>query len=336
MVSDPGRTCPIGYRTRAADLRETTGLAAETLYVIGGLYGNGHALRAIEAMARQEAAAGLPPPTLAFNGDFNWFNAEPTSFRQINDAVADCHAVAGNVELELAEPSAGAGCGCAYPDWVDGETVECSNQIMQRLQGVAAGFPDIRERLSALPRHLVMRVAGLRIGIIHGDPDSVAGWGLAVENMPPPGCACPSTERWFREAGVDILACTHTCLAHMQDFTVDGRRCLVANNGAAGMPNFRGDRRGLLTRIGTSPSPFGCLYGGHLGDGYCEAVPVIWNNVAWEAWFKSVWPEGSPAARSYAGRLRKGPDHRPARACRLTGREAAGAELRSGDGFPAR
>ncbi len=317
-MGDPGRTCPLGYRTRAADLRADVGLAAETLYVIGGLYGNGHALRSIQAMARKEVAAGLPAPMLVFNGDFNWFNAEPSSFRLINDAVAGCHAVAGNVELELAEPSPGVGCGCAYPDWVDGATVECSNQIMARLQGVAAGFPDVRERLAALPTHLVVKVAGLRIGVIHGDPDSVAGWGLAVENMPPAGSGSERIERWFREAGVDILACTHTCLAYMQDLPVDGRRCLVVNNGAAGMPNFRGDRRGILTRVGTSPSPSGSLYGTRVGDAYCEAVPVRWDIAGWEAWFAGVWPAGSPAASSYGDRLRDGPDYHPGRALRLS------------------
>ena len=56
-------------------------LRASALYVVGGVYGNEHALSAVLAMARQEGAA------LVFNGDFNWFNADAAGFENVNAAV---------------------------------------------------------------------------------------------------------------------------------------------------------------------------------------------------------------------------------------------------------
>lgn len=59
----------MSYRYGPHALRSCPEQPAETLYVIGGLYGNLPALSAILAMAAREAA----PVTLCFNGDFNWF-----------------------------------------------------------------------------------------------------------------------------------------------------------------------------------------------------------------------------------------------------------------------
>ena len=40
-------------------------------------------------------------------------------------------------------------------------------------------------RLGELPRHLTAGVGGQRVGIVHGDPESLAGWRLALEAMEP-------------------------------------------------------------------------------------------------------------------------------------------------------
>jgi len=68
----PGRGCPLHYRYSPSDLACAPELAAETLYVIGGLYGNLPALDQIAAVAADEPR----PPLLVFNGDFNWFNID--------------------------------------------------------------------------------------------------------------------------------------------------------------------------------------------------------------------------------------------------------------------
>jgi ketosteroid isomerase-like protein len=40
-------------------------------------------------------------------------------------------------------------------------------------------------QLAGLPRHLTVEVGGARVGIVHGDPESLAGWRLALEAMEP-------------------------------------------------------------------------------------------------------------------------------------------------------
>ena len=58
---------------------------------------------------------------LVFNGDFHWFDVDPARFARIQQAVLTHTALRGNVETELADPDShsDAGCGCAYPEWVD-------------------------------------------------------------------------------------------------------------------------------------------------------------------------------------------------------------------------
>ena len=79
----PGRSCPLGYRYLPADFARPADFSAGTLYVIGGLYGNLPALDTILAMAARESAM------LVFNGDFNWFDATPESFRVINERALE-------------------------------------------------------------------------------------------------------------------------------------------------------------------------------------------------------------------------------------------------------
>jgi hypothetical protein len=52
---------------------------------------------------------------------------------------------------------------------------------MTRLRATAARFPELVE----LPRYLTASVGGRRVGILHGDPESLAGWRLALEAMEP-------------------------------------------------------------------------------------------------------------------------------------------------------
>ncbi|TSA12674.1 MAG: hypothetical protein D4R74_10870, partial [Betaproteobacteria bacterium] len=90
----PGRVCPTRYRYGPSAVADSPERTADTLYVIGGLYGNLQALDAIETMAGAESG----PVTLCFNGDFNWFNTDEAGFRGINERVLRHHAILGNVE----------------------------------------------------------------------------------------------------------------------------------------------------------------------------------------------------------------------------------------------
>src|SRR5437660_529829 len=111
------RTCPLDYRCDASIFREHASMATDTLYVVGGLYGNEPALDEVVTMFERERGT----KHLVFNGDFNWFNIAPERFRRVNEWVLAYDAVRGNVETELARTTgnAKAGCGCGYPDFVD-------------------------------------------------------------------------------------------------------------------------------------------------------------------------------------------------------------------------
>lgn len=272
--------------------------SADRLIVAGGLYGNPNALDAIERQACAEGA------DLCLNGDFHWFDADPGWFTRIEERVRQHLVTAGNVEMELAEPS-DAGCGCAYPEYVPDAFVERSNRIMERLQEVVT--PAQRAALSAVALDARIDAGGLRIAVIHGDPESLAGWQLAVEEREgdPDGFRRRLAD-WFRHADAEVIACAHTCLPHALRIAVDGSDRVMINNGSAGMANFEGDTRGLVTRVAPEPSP-AALYRTRLGGMVIEAVPVAFDMDAWRARFERTWPAGSPAALSYAGRIAGGP-----------------------------
>lgn len=301
----PGRLCPPGYGYRADALATAPELVADTLYVIGGLYGNLQALDAIEAMAARESG----PVTLVFNGDFHWFDVDESAFRRVEAVVADHTALRGNVETELAGGAGPADCGCAYPEWIDDAVVARSNAIIERLAATAAGIPGVSERLAALPMFLRARVGGLALAVVHGDAESLAGWGFAQEVVDDPDQQRRIRE-WFAAAQVDLFASSHTCLPVALCLDDGNEHRALLNNGAAGMPNFTGDLRGVITRVATSLPPEPSLYGARLGESYVDALPIAYDVAAWHRDFTASWPPGSPAHENYFGRLTRGPDYR--------------------------
>jgi hypothetical protein len=307
----PGRNCPLSYRYAPADLAHAAELEARTLYVVGGLYGNGLALAAILRRAASERDA----VTLVFNGDFNWFNVDGAGFASINEGVLGHAALRGNVETELAGDDDDSGCGCGYPGFVGDAEVERSNRIIERLRETARAHPGLRSRLGALPARLVARVRGVRIGVVHGDAESLAGWGFSQELLREPARR-EAAAAWFAAADVRVFASSHSCLPVMQAFDTPRGRCLLANNGAAGMPNFGGLRHGLITRISASAAP-DALYGATVEGVRVEALPVAYDHAAFEREFLATWPAGSPAHASYYRRIVAGPKYRPGDAIRL-------------------
>ncbi len=303
--ASPGRTCPVSYRYPPRVFDREPQLEAETLYVIGGLYGNREALDAVRALAAREAG----PVTLAFNGDAHWFDVDRDDFAAVSRAVLAHVALRGNVETELAGEENGAGCGCAYPADVCDAEVARSNEILARLRGTARLVPGLRARLGRLPMHLTARVGRARVGIVHGDAASLAGWGFAHDRLDD-----PSHARWiasaFRDANVDVFASTHTCLPALRGFEGEGRPRIVANSGAAGMPNFAGTRFGMLTRVATSafagPQR---LYGARVAGVHVEALRIDYDHERWIERFLAGWPPGSAAHASYHRRMVEGPRH---------------------------
>lgn len=301
-MSEPGRVCPLRYRYGARALAHAEPRRADTLYVIGGLYGNVPALDAVERMARAEAAA----PTLCFNGDFNWFNVADRDFADINLRVLANDAILGNVEAELDAPADDAGCGCAYPDTVDTGTVERSNRIHARLKATAQRHRQLLTRIARLPMFARYQVGECRVGVVHGDAESLAGWRFDV-NALDDAQAAPWLHAAFEASQVDLFASTHTCLPALRHFEFGSRReGWVCNNGAAGMPNFVNDLAGLCTRIGTSPSPHPVLDEVRSAGSYVALLPVRFDADCWRKEFLAQWPPGTPAWSSYFERITHG------------------------------
>jgi hypothetical protein len=327
--SAPGRSCPLHYRYRPEDFAVEAPArlqSLDVLYVVGGLYGNEAALaRVLELFDRERGRKRL-----VFNGDFHWFDADPAAFARIQQTVLAHEAMRGNVETELASEDADddAGCGCAYPDWVGDGVVERSNRILGRLRQ-ATTAPQ-RVALSTLPMWLRADVGSLRLGIVHGDATSLAGWGFAQEHLRDAAHRA-EVARWLDRAGVDAFACTHTCLPVFQALppargrTAGGPARWILNNGAAGMPNFTGDAAGLLTRIAVEPAawPFAGRekrFGVALGHAaVAEAIAVDIDAPSWRARFEVLWPAGSDAHASYFDRIVQGPAYEPADAVRDQG-----------------
>lgn len=179
---------------------------------------------------------------------------------------------------------------------------------MARLSMTAVRFPDIQQDLAALPMYRRIDVGGVAIGVVHGDPESLGGWGFAVETLREEASQRQARE-WFEAANVQIFACSHTCSpVFMTMPDLRARPCLVANNGAAGMPNFAGRPEGLLTRISRHPSASGeALYARQIGDVIVEALPIRFDTIEAHQAFLRNWPPGSAAHDSYWQRITEGP-----------------------------
>jgi hypothetical protein len=303
-----GRVCPADYTYSPALFARTPDFSADVLYVVGGLYGNLEALAAIERMAALERG----PVTIAFNGDFHWFDAETDWFAAIEQGVFRHRALRGNVETELARgDDIGAGCGCAYPESVSGEIVTRSNEILKQLRDAApvSQWTGLRD----LPMHLVAGVGPLRVGIVHGDATALAGWRFAQDELDN-----PKRRAWLtdvqRAAKVDVFSSTHTCLAALRDVELPDGRLTIINNGAAGMPNFSRSNFGVVTRIAAAASPHKPLYGLERDGVFIDALAVEYDQRAFLDRFLTRWPKGSPAYASYHQRIVAGPDYQIAQA----------------------
>ena len=304
----PGRSCPAHYRygpTTFATHAPPALQDLEVLYLVGGLYGNELALQRVLALFERERGR----KQLVFNGDFHWFDADESTFASVQRQVLEHVALRGNVETELADESASgdAGCGCAYPDWVGDEVVERSNRILARLRGVTSAAQ--RAALAALPMTQRATVGALEVGIVHGDAESLAGWGFAQEHLRQ-AAQRRRVSDWFDAAQVQVFASSHTCLPVFQGLRQGAARRWVLNNGAAGMPNFRADGAGLLTRIALSAHPGPeRRFGLREGAVHMEALAIEFDAPAWQRRFLQCWPAGSAAHASYFTRIARGPDY---------------------------
>lgn len=299
-----GRSCPRHYYYGAEFIAKLPRKRAKTLYVVGGLYGNHLALDEIQSLVSREKER----VTLAFNGDFNWFNVDARSYVAVNNFVLAHDASLGNVEIELFSKEDSLGCGCAYPDYVADDVVARSNDIHRILRQRATMHPYILQQLSKLSMVRCYRIGTSQVAVIHGDSSSLAGWSFGAKELQYPLQEDVLLQQ-FMAANVNIFASTHTCLPVLKRFNKGEKTYSIINNGSAGMPNFHNAQYGIITRISTTPSPHFSLYGYEHNRLFIDAIAVHYDHEKWVAAFQENWPKGSPASESYLERICKGPDY---------------------------
>jgi hypothetical protein len=300
----PGRSCPLRYRYGASAIAGAPLIEAQTLYVVGGLYGNVEALDTIEKMVSFEKK----PVRICFNGDFNWFNVDDASYLAIMSRVLEYDALLGNVEAELGSTDSEAGCGCAYPETVAPEVVERSNRIHAQLKQTANRHASLTAHLEMLPMFARYLVGSCRVGVVHGDADSLAGW-LFSRNELTNISNRAWLERVFEQAQVDVFASSHTCEPIVYELPQHSKTKVVINNGAAGMPNAVGQRDGRITRISVEPFKSVTIPGAQViersvvSDVEIAAISVPYDHLAWRNRFLANWPKNSDAYDSYYARI---------------------------------
>jgi len=177
-----------------------------------------------------------------------------------------------------------------------------SNRIIERLRATARASGMDLAKLAALPMYLAAQVGDLRLGIVHGDGESLAGWAFSQEALATAD-GCAAARALFARAGVDIFASSHTCLPVLKVFE---EGTVLVNNGAAGMPNFRGATYGLASRVSLFPNR-NAVYSTRQRGVFIEAVPLFFDSGAWQERFLAQWGAGSDAHRSYWDRIVSGP-----------------------------
>mmetsp|Transcript_9836 Transcript_9836/g.12329 ORF Transcript_9836/g.12329 Transcript_9836/m.12329 type:complete len:354 (+) Transcript_9836:3-1064(+) len=310
-------SCSVEYRTEISSYKTADISSTKILYAVGGLYGNVLALEKLNSLVRRDVDK-YHDVTVVFNGDFNFFNIDKASWIKINSEIqqkfglrtgAKVIATKGNIEHEVASREF-SGCGCAYPDDVDPKVSLRAGAIVDQLREIAHSkdMPHwILPWLRNLNWHTTFRIGSMQITLVHGDPDCVNGWSLAANAK----TSQHIVERFFDNTNSSILACTHTCLAHLTQIP-DGR--IIINNGSAGISNFQNSTSGLVSRIApTNAPPLDpnlCAFGSSLADIRVDALHLHFDSTSWlQHFFLPNWPPESPAHSSYYDRISFGVPH---------------------------
>lgn len=297
-MNKAGRVCPADYRLSDEIFRGKPEVSCDTLYVVGGLYGNQEALKALKERVEKEKDASGKKIKVVFNGDMHWFDKDAADFTKVEELTDQWIKMIGNVEAELRRPDdIGVGCGCAYPACVSQDSVDRSNIIHGKMKEMLKEHPELVARLKDRAAAKTVLVAGHKVGITHGDETMIGGWNCSWEELQKEERK-KELDAWMEDHQVEVLATTHTCapVAATMEYGA------VINNGATGMPNFEEEKAGLLTRISTEPCE-DAIYRAVRNGLYIEAVPVRFDREAFLDWFDRVWPEGSEASVSYRSRI---------------------------------
>lgn len=307
IFRDAGRACPIDYRLDQSVWSEEPSEenTFDTLLVVGGMYGNPFAGEEIHRMYERECELLGEDGKVGviLNGDMHWFDRTAEEFAKIEELAEGFIPLIGNVEAEVRRPlDVGVGCGCAYPDCTDDASVSRSNRIHHMMRAAVQAVPELVAKLEGRPAHMVASVKGCKVGITHGDEKLLGGWDCAIEQMEDVLRQAELSD-FMQDNGIDIFATTHTCAAVAMKLAAG----VFINNGAAGLPTFKGQQFGVLTRISGTPCE-DAIYRAEYKGVYIEAVPVRYDHDAYVEWFDGLWKHNSPAEISYRGRILNGPD----------------------------
>jgi len=80
--------------------------------------------------------------------------------------------------------------------------------------------------------HAVLDVAGVRVGVVHGDMESLAGWGYSEAALAT-AAGLAQLRDHLDVAHVRVVASSHTCLPVALTLDAETGRCVFINNGAA-------------------------------------------------------------------------------------------------------
>jgi hypothetical protein len=302
--SKAGRVCPIDYRIADDAFSGKPSINADIAFVVGGLYGNPFALDALDDLINAEgdegkdAACNKSNIAVIFNGDMHWFDKTAANFANIENKTAKYTRLIGNVEAELRrEGDVGVGCGCAYPPCVSDESVARSNAIHAGLKCALLEEVGSTACLADRASTAIISVAGHRVGITHGDEKLIGGWDCSRESMAAPKRQ-QELDAFLIKNNLDAFVTTHTCASA----AVNLPHGYIINNGAAGLPNYKGHDFGLVIRLAKTPAKE-AIFGECIDGLWVQAVPLRYDSEAFLEWFDALWPAGSPAEISYRSRI---------------------------------
>ncbi|MBB4078167.1 alkylhydroperoxidase/carboxymuconolactone decarboxylase family protein [Lewinella aquimaris] len=192
------------------------------LLIFGGVYSNLEALRAIRAEADFR---GLPPERVICTGDTPGYCADPEACLRFLQEWG-CHAIAGNVEINLRDGV--DDCGCNFND---GSRCDMFARMWYAYAREAVS-PQSLSFMHSLPLALSFRYANRQVVVLHGSADHESEF---IWKSTP----WQTKQRSFAVLGADVIIGGHSGLPFADG--QDDR--LWLNAGAVGMPANDGTPR---------------------------------------------------------------------------------------------
>ncbi|MGB3800123.1 MAG: metallophosphoesterase family protein, partial [Lewinella sp.] len=214
------------------DSIQSLGTLTGPLLLFGGVYSN---LEALQALRKKADELGFAPSQVICTGDTPGYCADPE--RSLN-LLQDwgCHAIAGNVEINLR--SGVDDCGCNFSDGSRCDMFARLWYAYARQETADRGMAFMH----TLPGMLDFEFGGRRVRVLHGSVDHESEF---IWKSTP----WETKQRSFDESGADIIVAGHSGLPF-----ADGRDGkLWINTGALGMPANDGTPRTWYATLEEGP-----------------------------------------------------------------------------------